>query len=130
MIGDIWQPEWNHLEEFWIIMHDNGTCMRANPYTREWFFMKTGVELVGSEYTPNKTAEFLQMEGDTEVYTGLSSFTGARIEYRLVRHGNLSVVNIKFEQVLMDEELLQRRLEEARTAAPNKKMFPALAEGF
>lgn len=127
---DIWNKDWNHLDEFWFIMHNNGTCLKANPFTREWFFMKTGLEVVGFKYTPNTTVDFVHMDGDTEVYTGLSSFTGERIEYRMVRHGEMSLINIKFEDDTMDKDLLQRRLEEARKSSPNKKMFPELSKGL
>ena len=126
MFEELWDPEWSHKDQFWLIADNLGKVLKANSFTREWFFMQTGTELVGWTYTPNQTTEFLGVEDGWEVYTGISSYTGARIEYRQKWHSGVSVVNINFECTCLDEELLQRRLEEVRQLNPGKRMFPDL----
>jgi len=119
MLEQYWDATWNHLEEFWLLVDNNKVVRRANSYTREWFLMQTGVELVGFGYDINPTSTHLEDRDGWEIYLSTSRFTNRAIEYRLKPVEGGWIVTVLNEAMHLDQALLQRRLEEAQANTSN-----------
>lgn len=123
MLLDNWNPEWNHLKEFWVLVDTDLVIRKANPHTREWFVMQTGDELIGFRYDINPTSTFLEERNGWDIFLSTSSFTGQPIEYRIKPVEGGYIVTIKFEADYLDPARLQMRLDQARNNKIDKEMF-------
>lgn len=123
MLLDHWNPEWNHLKEFWALIDTERVIQKANSHSREWFYMHSGKELIGYKYSVNPSSVFLKTENGWDIFLGISSFTGQPVEYRLKPVEGGHIGTIKHENSNLDLPKLQMRLDEARSNKLNKVMF-------
>ena len=123
MLEQHWNDTWNHLEEFWLLLDNSNVVRQANPYTREWFLMHSGRDVIGFCYDINPTSAHLENKDGWEIYLSKSRFTGRTIEYRLKPVEGGWIVTVFDEDGRLDQKLLQRRLEEAQANSSSQVML-------
>lgn len=119
-LKDHWDPKWNQLDEFWLLVDYDLEVIKANLYFREWFYMHAGKNALGFKYDLNPSAKYIETVDGWAHFVGQSRYRESWTVYKQKRVDGGMIINIDREDMGLDATMMQKRLEEAQKKNPDR----------